>query len=122
MNLNIAYLIGLLTRDPEIKYTPSGKLVANIGLATHSFSVNKETNEKKDHTEFHNIVCFGKLAEISQKYLKKGSLALFSGKIRTRDWDDKNGLKHYRTEIIADNIQLGPKINKESESNEIESF
>lgn len=122
MNLNIAYIIGNVVAEPESKYTPSGVLICTLRVATNSFRTNKTTNQKEQKTEYHNIVLFGKLAEIAQKYLHKGSLSLFSGRLTTREWVDTNGLKHYRTEIIADNIQLGPKINKESESNEIESF
>jgi single-strand DNA-binding protein len=119
MNLNIAFILGNVSTEPEVKYLPSGMLVCNLRVATNSFKTNKTTNQKEQKTEFHNIILFGKLAEIAQKYLHKGSLALFSGRLSTREWTDKNELKHYRTEIIAKNLQLGPKMNKEEE---IETF
>lgn len=109
MNLNKVFLIGRLTRDPEIRVMPSGQQVANFGLATDSFFTNKTTNQRDKKTEFHNIVTFGRLAEISGQYLKKGSLAMFEGRLQTREWQDQAGNKRYRTEIIAESMQLGPK-------------
>jgi len=109
MNLNKVFLIGRLTRDPEIRVMPSGQQVANFGLATDSFYTDKTSNQRQQKTEFHNIVVFGRLAEISGQYLKKGSLAMFEGRIQTRDWQDATGTKRYRTEIVADSMQLGPK-------------
>jgi len=109
MNLNKVFLIGRLTRDPEIRVMPSGQQVANFGLATDSFYTDKNTNQRQQKTEFHNIVLFGRLAEIAGQYLKKGSLAMFEGRIQTRDWQDQAGNKRYRTEIVADNLQMGPR-------------
>ena len=109
MNLNITYLIGRLTRDVESRFLPSGKQVANIGLATSRFFTDKN-GEKKTQTEFHNVVFFEPLALTAIKYLKKGSLAMVSGRIQTKDWVDVSGVKRYRTEIIAENLQLGPKM------------
>jgi len=109
MNLNKCFILGRLTREPETRCLPSGTQVCNLGVATDSFSTNKETNEKKQKVEFHNIVLFSKLAETASKYLHKGGLVLIEGRLSTREWVDANGLKHYRTEIIADNMQLGPK-------------
>jgi len=109
MNLNKVFLIGRLTRDPEIRVMPSGQQVANFGLATDSFYTDKNTNQRQQKTEFHNIVLFGRLAEIASQYLKKGSLAMFEGRIQTRDWQDATGTKRYRTEIVADSMQLGPR-------------
>ena len=108
MNLNIAYLIGRLTRDVESRFLPSGKQVANIGLATSRFFTDKN-GEKKTQTEFHNVVFFEPLALTVIKYLKKGSLAMVSGRIQTKEWLDESGNKRRRTEIIAENLQLGPK-------------
>lgn len=88
---------------------PSGQQVANFGLATDSFYTDKNTNQRQQKTEFHNIVLFGRLAEIAGQYLKKGSLAMFEGRIQTRDWQDASGQKRYRTEIVADSMQLGPR-------------
>lgn len=108
MNLNKVFLIGRLTRDPEVKNLPSGKKVCQLGLATDRFFINKN-GEKQQETEFHNIILFGRLAEIASQYLKKGSLVLIEGRLRTRNWEDESGNKKSRTEIIAERIQLGPK-------------
>ncbi len=109
MNLNKAFLIGRLTKDPETRNTPSGQLVCNFGLATNRTWNNPETNQKEEKTEFHNIVLWRRLAEIASQYLTKGSLVLIEGRIQTRSWQDASGNKRYRTEIVADNIQMGPK-------------
>ncbi|UMX48140.1 MAG: single-stranded DNA-binding protein [Candidatus Nealsonbacteria bacterium DGGOD1a] len=114
MNLNKVFLIGRLTRDPEIRVMPSGQQVANFGLATDRFYVDKNTNQRQQKTEFHNLVLFGRLAEIAGQYLKKGSLAMFEGRLQTRDWQDQAGNKRYRTEIIAESMQLGPRNNESS--------
>jgi len=108
MNLNKVFLIGNLTRDPEMRALPSGKSVANFGLATNRIWKN-QNNERQQDTQFHNIVMFGKLAEIANQYLKKGSLAMIEGRINNRTWDGKDGVKRYTTEIIADAMQMGPK-------------
>ena len=117
MNLNKVFLIGRLTRDPEIRVMPSGQQVANFGLATDSFYTDKNTNQRQQKTEFHNIVLFGRLAEIAGQYLKKGSLAMFEGRIQTRDWQDASGQKRYRTEIVADSMQLDPRSGEGSTPN-----
>lgn len=108
MNLNKVFVLGRLTKDPERRSLPSGQPVASFGVATNRYFV--QNGEKKEETEFHNVVVFGKLAEIACQYLKKGSLALFEGRLRTRAWQDSSGAKHYRTEIIAQSLQLGPRI------------
>ena len=107
MNLNKAFVLGNVTRDPEVKSLPSGQQVASFGIATNRFYTSN--GEKKQETEFHNIVCFGKLADITSRYLNKGGLVLIEGRIKTRNWQDSSGVKHYRTEIIAETMQLGPK-------------
>jgi single-strand DNA-binding protein len=112
MNLNKVLLIGRLTRDPETKNLPSGTLVCQIGLATDRFFTDKG-GKKQQETEFHNIVLFGRLAEIASQYLKKGSLLFIEGRLRTRSWQDNSGNKKSRTEIIAERIQLGPRAQKE---------
>jgi len=109
MNLNKVFLIGRLTQDPEVRTTPSGQMVCSFGLATNRVWTNKETKEKEEKTEFHNIILWRRLAEIASQYLKKGSLVLIEGRIQTRNWQDASGNKRYKTEIIAENIQLGPK-------------
>jgi single-strand DNA-binding protein len=105
MYLNKVYLIGNLTRDPELKALPSGIKVASFGLATNRTFKNKE-GQRQDQTEFHNIVVFGRVGELAAQYLKKGSQALIEGRIQTRSWD-QNGEKKYRTEIVADTVQFG---------------
>lgn len=108
MNLNKIFLIGRLTRDPEVKTLPSGDPVANFGLATDTFFTDK-SGQKQQQVEFHNIVLFGRLAEIASQYLTKGSLAFLEGRIKTRTWEDSSGIKKYRTEVIGQRLQLGPK-------------
>ena len=109
MNVNKVILLGNLTRDPELRTTPSGQTVASFGLATNRFWTDKETGEKKKQTEFHNVVAWGRLAEIAQQFLKKGGLAYIEGHLQTRDWGDQQGNKKYRTEIITERMQLGPR-------------
>jgi len=108
MNLNKAFILGNLTRDPEKRSLPSGAPVVSFGIATNRFFTDKN-QEKKQETEFHNVTMFGRLAEIASQYLNKGSLVLIEGRIRTRNWQDSSGVKHYRTEIIAARMQLRPK-------------
>ena len=108
MYLNKAFLYGNITRDPELKSLPSGIKVVSFGLATNRTWKDKN-GVKQESTSFHNIVAFGKTAEVMAQYLKKGSSAFVEGRIETRSWDDKNdGTKKYRTEIIVDNFQFGP--------------
>ena len=108
MNLNKAFILGNVTRDPESKAMPSGQQVVSFGVATNRFYSDRDGQKKQD-VEFHNVVCFGRLAEIGSRYLNKGSLVLIEGRIKTRNWQDAAGVKHYKTEIIADNLQLGPR-------------
>jgi len=108
MNYNKAVIVGRLTRDPESKPLPSGQPVVNFGVATNRVWTN-QNGAKQEATEFHNIVAFGKLAEICSRYLTKGRLVLIEGRLRTHNWQDQNNIKHYRTEIIADNMQMGPR-------------
>jgi len=108
MNLNKAIICGRLTRDPEEKALPSGQKVTNFSLATSRFFTDKGGN-KQQASEFHNIVAFGRIAEIAGQYLKKGALALIEGEIRTRKWEDQQGKTNYRTEIYASSLQLGPR-------------
>lgn len=110
MNLNKAIIIGNLTQNPEVRKTPTGKSVASFTIATNNVWVN-QNGEKQEQAEFHSIVAWGKLADIVGQYLAKGRLCMVEGKIQTRNWLDQNGTKHWKTEIIAENIQLGPKLN-----------
>ena len=108
MNYNKAVLIGRLTRDPENRALPSGQSVTSFGMATDRFFSDKN-GQKQQQTDFHNIVLFGKLAEIASKYLNKGSLVLIEGRLKTRSWKDSSGNNRSRTEIIAERLQMGPK-------------
>jgi single-strand DNA-binding protein len=107
MYLNKVFLYGNLTRDPELKALPGGSQVANFGLATNRTFKDKN-GQKQETTEFHNIVAFGRTAEVIAQYCKKGRPIFVEGRIATRSWDDKeSGKKQYRTEIIIDNFQFG---------------
>lgn len=109
MYLNKAFLFGNLTRDPELRSLPSGVQVASFGIATNRVWKDRDGG-KKESTEFHNIVVFGRQAETAAQYLKKGGSVLIEGRIQTRSWDDKtSGEKKYRTEIVADRVQFGPR-------------
>ena len=107
MNLNKAILYGNLTRDPEIKTLPGGSTVANFSVATNRVWKDKN-GEKKQDVEFHNIVAFGRTAELVNQYMKKGHGIFVEGRIQTRSWE-KDGRKNYRTEIIAETVQFGPR-------------
>lgn len=107
MYLNKAFLFGNLTRDPELRSLPSGVQVASFSIATNRVWRNKE-GQNQEATEFHNIVVFGRQAETVSQYLKKGSSALVEGRIQTRSWESE-GQKKYRTEIVAERIQFGPR-------------
>ena len=108
MNLNKIFILGNVTKDPEVRSMPSGQQVTSFSVATNRF-YSSTSGEKKQETEFHNVVCFGKLADISSRYLNKGGLVLIEGRIKTRNWVNAQGVKQYRTEVIADSLQLGPK-------------
>lgn len=111
MDLNKVMIIGRLTQDPEMKTIPSGANVTKFGMATN-LVWNDQNGQKQERTEFHNIVVWRKLGEICAQYLKKGMKTYIEGRLQTRSWDDPNGVKHYRTEIVADNmIMLSPKGN-----------
>ena len=108
MYLNKAFIIGNLTRDPELKALPSGTKVCSFSLATNRIYKDKD-GKKVENVDYHNIVAFAKLGELCGTYLKKGAQALIEGRIQTRSWDDAAGGKKYRTEIIADSVQFGSK-------------
>ncbi len=114
-SLNKAQVIGNVTRTPELKTTKGGQSVCTVGVATNRYW--KDANgEKKEEAEFHNIVVWGKLAEICTQYLKQGTKVFFDGRLQTRNWEDESGVKHYRTEIVAqDMIILTPKGDASSE-------
>lgn len=108
MNLNKVFILGNVTSDPATKALPSGLSVSSFSIATNRFFTDKQ-GQKQQQAEFHNIVAFGKLADTISSYLTKGSLVLIEGRIQTRSWQDTAGIKKYRTEIITEKIQLGPK-------------
>ncbi len=105
-SINKVILVGRLGKDPEVKATPSGSTVAKFSLATDERYTDRDGN-KQERTEWHNIVAWGKLGEICGQYLRKGKLIYIEGKIRTESWEDKETkVKRYRTDIIADNMQM----------------
>ena len=104
--MNKAILIGNLGKDPEIRYTPSGTAVANFSIATSESWTDKESGEKRERTEWHRIVAWGKLAEICGEYLHKGKQVYVEGRIQTRDWEDNDGVKRYTTEIIINQMLM----------------
>lgn len=108
MNLNKVIIIGNVTADPEIRSTSSGQQVASFSIATNRIWNDKE-GQKQTKTEFHNVVAWARLAEIVSQYLKKGGLVMIEGRIETRNWEGKDGVRRYRTEIIAERLQLGPR-------------
>jgi single-strand DNA-binding protein len=108
MFLNKAMVFGNLTRDPELKALPSGIKVCSFSLATNRVWKD-QAGAKKEAADFHNIVVFGKSAELINQYMRKGSSIFVEGRMQTRSWDDKDGKKQYRTEVVADSFQFGPK-------------
>lgn len=108
MYLNKALIIGNLTRDPELKSLPSGIKVATLSVATNRVWKDKN-GSKQESSDFHNVVVFGNQADTVSQYLKKGSSLLVEGRMQTRSWDAQDGTKKYRTEIVADRVQFGPK-------------
>lgn len=107
MNINKAFLFGNLTKDPELKSLPSGTKVASFGVATNRTWKDKNGAKQEDVT-FHNVVAFGKQAEVIAQYLKKGRSIFVEGRIANRSWDDKEGVKKYRSEVVLENFQFGP--------------
>jgi single-strand DNA-binding protein len=117
MNFNKVIIVGRLTRDPETKSLPPGQSVVNLGVATSRFFTDK-SEKKQQQTEFHNVVLFGRLAEIASQYLNKGSLVLIEGRLQTRTWENSTGNKRTRTEIIGESLQLGPRTTGTTASSE----
>ncbi|MDB5815513.1 MAG: single-stranded DNA-binding protein [Rhodocyclales bacterium] len=122
-SVNKVILVGNLGKDPETRYAPSGDAICNITIATTDSWKDKATGEKKEQTEWHRVVFFGKLAEIAGQYLRKGRPVYVEGSLRTRKWQDKDGQDRYTTEIRADVMQMlggreGGDAPMRSESNE----
>jgi single-strand DNA-binding protein len=106
MSLNKVLLIGNLTRDPELRSTPSGQSVANFDIATNRVWKDPQSGERKEAAEYHKIVVWRRLAEIAGQYLRKGSKIFLEGRMQTRSWQDQSGNKKYITEIVAENMQM----------------
>lgn len=104
-SVNKAIVMGNLGKDPELRYTPSGTAVANFPIATSERYTDK-SGQKQERTEWHNIVLFGKQAELANQYLKKGRGVYIEGRISTRSWEDRDGNKRYRTEIVGNQMQF----------------
>lgn len=109
MNLNKVIILGRLTQNPDLRSTSSGTPVCSFGVATNRVWRDRDSGEQQRSTEFHNVVAWRRLAEISSNYLNKGDLVLIEGRLRTRSWENSSGSERRRTEIIADNVQLPPK-------------
>ncbi|HWP61708.1 MAG TPA: single-stranded DNA-binding protein [Candidatus Paceibacterota bacterium] len=108
MYLNKAMLFGNLTRDPELRSLPSGMNVCSFSIATNRVYKDRD-GKNQEQTDFHNVVVFGRQADTVAQYLKKGSSAFVEGRMQTRSWEGKEGEKKYRTEIVADRVQFGPR-------------
>lgn len=118
MNLNKVMLLGNLTRDPELRQTPTGQTVCSFSVATNRMWISPN-GEKNQKAEFHNVVAWGKLADICGQYLNRGKLVFIEGRIETRSWQDKtSGEKKYRTEIVAESMQMGPRTGGERQGPE----
>ncbi len=116
MNVNKVILVGRLTRDPEVRNTPSGQTVSTISIATNRFWKDKN-GQRQDKTEFHNIVLWGRLAEIAGQYLSKGQEAFIEGRLETRKYTAKDGTERRITEVIAENMQLGARAQGNNNNN-----
>lgn len=108
MNLNKALILGRVTADPQLRTTPGGQSVASFSIATNRVWNNK-SGQKQEETEFHNIVAWGRTAEIASQFLQKGAMVYVEGRLQTRSWQDKQGQTRKTTEIICETLQLGPR-------------
>lgn len=108
MNVNKVFILGNLTRDPELRQTPTGQSVCSFGVATNTFFTDR-SGQRQKRAEFHTIVVWGRQAEIANQFLKKGSSVFVEGRLQTRSWQDKQGQPRKTTEIIGERIQLGPR-------------
>ena len=109
MNLNKVFIIGRLAADPESRTTQSGQTMVRLRVATNRVWNDRTTGEKREQVEFHTVIAWGGLGEVASKYLRKGQLAMFEGRLQTRSWQGQDGIKRYATEVVADGMQLGPK-------------
>jgi len=108
MDLNKVIIVGRVTADPQVRSTPGGQSVTTIGVATNRTWTDKN-NQKQEETEFHNVVLWGRQAEIAGQYLTKGAMVLIEGRMKTRSWTDKTGAQRRTTEIMSERMQLGPR-------------
>jgi single-strand DNA-binding protein len=108
MNLNKVFIVGRLTADPQLRSTPSGTAVGTFSIATNRVRLDKN-GSRQDETEYHNIVVWGRQAEVASKFLTKGAMAMVEGRLQTRSWTDKQGQTRKTTEIICERLQLGPR-------------
>ena len=109
MNLNKVFLLGRMSADPESRTTPGGQNVATLRIATNRVWNDRQSGQKQEQVEFHTVVAWGGLGDVAAKYLKKGQLVFIEGRLQTRSWQGNDGQKRYRTEIVAEGLQLGPK-------------
>jgi single-strand DNA-binding protein len=105
-SVNKVIIVGNLGRDPEVRYTPNGSAVCNVSVATTRSWKNKESGDKSEETEWHRVVFYDRLAEIAGEYLKKGRSVYVEGRLKTRKWQDKDGVEKYTTEIVATDMQM----------------
>ena len=105
-SVNKVIIVGNLGRDPEVRYTPNGSAVCNVSVATTRSWKNKESGDKVEETEWHRVVFYDRLAEIAGEYLKKGRSVYVEGRLKTRKWQDKDGVEKYTTEIVANDMQM----------------
>lgn len=117
MNVNKVILVGRLTRDPEVRTTPSGQTVATIGMATNRYWKDK-SGQRQNKTEFHNVILWGRLAEIAGQYLQKGQETYIEGRLETRKYTGKDGVERRTTEVIAENMQLGSRAQGSASGNQ----
>lgn len=108
MNLNKVFILGNLTRDPEVRQTAGGQAVCSFSVATNRRYTDK-SGQKQEQVEFHNLVAWGRTAEVIRQYLRKGSMILVEGRLQTRSWQDQQNVKHWKTEVIVDAMQMGPR-------------
>lgn len=119
--INKVILVGNLGKDPEVRYLENGTAVCSFSLATSETYTDRNSGEKRTQTEWHNIVLWRKLAEIGEKFLRKGSQVYIEGKMRTRSWEDQSGQKKYTTEVVGDIMQLLGRPSEQSGGNNEQS-
>ena len=121
MNLNKVYLIGRLTADPESRTTQSGQTVTTLRIATNRVWTDP-SGQKNEAPEYHTVVAWARLAEIANQYLRKGGLVMIEGRLQTRSWEAQDGSKRYRTEIVTETLQLGPRSSQPNQPNSNNDF